>query len=41
VPDRIKKKPALTRAWVCSRATRGQTLNHSHSIVAGGLPEMS
>ena len=38
------KKPAVTRAYVVFllfSARQYETSNHSHSIVAGGLPEMS
>ena len=43
LPGAPKKKPAVTRASFAFRAARKQSQNsdYSHSIVAGGLPEMS
>lgn len=38
LPNGKAKKPAIMRACVCFGACRRQTSDHSHSMVAGGLP---
>jgi hypothetical protein len=44
LPGKNRKSPVVTRlfdVFLLDAARRCQTLNHSHSIVAGGLPEIS